>query len=101
MASEPKPDLSTYHSVQLRGHGAGPGLTDEGSAEELAEDNGAFGLDTFTLTASLLFVLLDFVRYVSWQIGGNCGTAESAKARELPAVLANETRQDQSNGGES
>lgn len=52
----------------------------------------AFGSPALTLLASLAFVFVGFVQCVTWQVGGNRGTCESAKAGDLPAVFGRETK---------
>ena len=50
----------------------------------------ATGSDVVYTIVGLLFVFGVFVQCVTWQVGGNRGTCESAKSGELPAILSRE-----------
>ena len=52
----------------------------------------AFGSELLTKFASLAFVFAGFVQCVTWLVGANRGTAESAKAGDLPAIFGCENR---------
>lgn len=52
----------------------------------------AFGSYEFYYVMGALFLFAVFVQCVTWLVGGNRGTCESAKAGELPAFLGKETK---------
>lgn len=51
-----------------------------------------FGSSTFYYIAGVAFLFAVFAQCVTWLVGGNRGTAESAKEGELPAFLGKETK---------
>lgn len=51
-----------------------------------------FGSSTFYYIAGIAFLFAVFAQCVTWLVGGNRGTAESAKEGELPAFLGKETK---------
>ena len=50
----------------------------------------AFDSPAVTTIVSLAFIFVGLVQSVTWQIGGNRGTCESAKIGDLPAVFGKE-----------
>lgn len=50
-----------------------------------------FGGGLFYYFVGVIFLFAVFAQCVTWMVGGNRGTAESAKAGELPAVFGKET----------
>lgn len=51
-----------------------------------------FGSSAFYYIAGIAFLFAVFAQCVTWLVGGNRGTAESAKEGELPAFLGKETK---------
>lgn len=52
----------------------------------------AFGSPVLYYIVGIIMIFTVFAQCMAWMIGGNRGTAESAKAGELPAILGKETK---------